>query len=71
MQWEMYLTCSVLKIWKENPHKLKSKLYSGCYGYDHPENDRPLTSYEVDKLKMSLRKHGPKAFQSLFPWERN
>jgi hypothetical protein len=55
----------VLKKWKDNPQLTKRQF--GAWSSWQTQNDKPLTTEEVDHYKQFLRKYAPSHYSKLFP----
>ena len=77
MDWELVvkimfieIQCAyfILRRWKETPPATKREM--GVWAHwkeEGEENDRPLVSEEVDRMKIFLRRHAPSSYIKLFP----
>jgi hypothetical protein len=58
----------ILRSWRENPAATKREI--GLWAHwkeEREENDWPLSSEEVDRMKIFLRRHAPSSYIKLFP----
>lgn len=65
---ELQAASFVLKKWKDNPQLTKRQIGGWSHWTtDTPENDKPLTTEEVDRYKKLLLEHAPSNYYKLFP----
>jgi len=60
----------ILRNWKENPIATKREI--GLWAHwkeEREENDRPLSSEDVKRMKALLRHHASSSYGELFPEE--
>jgi|WetSurMetagenome_2_1015567.scaffolds.fasta_scaffold1351485_2 hypothetical protein len=65
---ELQAASFVLQKWKDNPQLTKRQIGGWSHWKtDAPENDRSLTTEEVESYKQLLREHNPSQYYKLFP----
>lgn len=61
-------TYLVLKKWLGNPNLTKREIgIWDQWSENNPDNNKPLSTGEVNKLKETLRRNNPSSYNQLFP----
>lgn len=69
---ELMATTSVLKKWKQNNSASRREIgVLDRWKTADPDNDRPLSAEEIDRMKVFLRDHALGVYLDLFPEERS
>lgn len=68
---ELIFNKYVLSKWKENPNLSKREIgFRSDWKDGNPENDKPLSDTEVQRMKNFVRKHNTTAYYELFPEDK-
>jgi hypothetical protein len=68
MLYELLAIHSVLNAWKNNPKLSKREI--GIWGHwkdENPENDKPISASEVERMKSFFREQNPTKYYKMFP----